>query len=99
MQHVLILKRLLPEYDEHNFLLGMSALTHTGELVRFAADQTQSINVLTLSLQKAPLVLLVDQLEYLDLNTLRIPADALMAVVPVAADEVPTFWTAAMPIR
>ncbi|WP_146071911.1 hypothetical protein [Marinobacterium lutimaris] len=88
MQQVLIINRLIPEKDAAGALARLSAVTHDGQAVSFESCAEQRINLLALEFQQTPLVLLTDRLLQPFAGIQQVPADALVAVVPIPADQV-----------
>lgn len=87
MQHALILTRLIPEQDSVGRVCALNGVTHDGRAVHIGSDEQQRINVTSLEFQQLPLVLLTDQLESHS-EGLQVPSGALLAVVPIASDQV-----------
>lgn len=88
MQHVLIINRLMPEPDGAGALVGISGVTHDGQSVRFEAGSDQRINLQTLEFQKTPLLLLSDRVLEPFPDLLQVPADALIAIVPMSSAQI-----------
>jgi len=90
MQHVLILNRLIPEQDGAGRICAINAVTHDGRSVRFESAAQQRVNLTTLEFQLPPLLLLLDQLQELQPGMLSVPSSALIAIVPLDAEEIRT---------
>ncbi|TCK06886.1 hypothetical protein [Marinobacterium mangrovicola] len=88
MQQVLIINRLIPEKDASGALVRLSGVTHDGRAVSFESCAEQRINLLALEFQQTPLVMLTDRLIQPFSEIWQVPADALVAVVPIPADQV-----------
>ena len=87
LSHVLIITRLVPEYDRNSLLVGLDAITHQGKSLKFEVGEGQRVNLISLSFHEAPIAILCDQVYY-EGNMLRVPATALVAVAPIAAADI-----------
>ncbi len=90
MQHALILNRLIPEQDGAGRVCAINAVTHDGRSVRFESDPQQRVNLTALEFQQPPLLLLMDQLLEPFPGMLAVPSSALVAVVPLGAEQIRT---------
>lgn len=90
MQQVLIINRLIPEKDASGALVRLSGVTHDGQAICFESSPAQRVNLLSLEFQQTPLVLLTDRLLQPFSEIWQVPADALVAVVPIPASQVRT---------
>ncbi|MBY4677556.1 hypothetical protein [Marinobacterium arenosum] len=85
MQHCLILTHWQGNIfasEDH-----LDAQDHRQRTIRFDGDPQQQRNLTSLRAQPLPVLLLVDQLQPQE-DCLRVPADALISVLPMAADSI-----------
>lgn len=88
MQQVLIINRLIPERDSSSALGAISGVTHDGQAIRFEGSDQQRINLHSLEFQQTPLLLLTDRLFQPFSDVWLVPADALIAIVPMASEQI-----------
>lgn len=88
MQQVLIINRLIPERDPGGALGSISGVTHDGQAIRFEGSEAQRINLHSLEFQQTPLLLLTDRVFQPFSDVWLVPADALIAIVPMPSDQI-----------
>ncbi|MBA4503463.1 hypothetical protein [Marinobacterium marinum] len=88
MQHVLILTRLTPRSTHPGRVDELVGVTSDGRSLSIRSDAVQRVNVALLQHQQMPLILLCDQLQSAVLTDLEVPANALVSIIPLPANEV-----------